>query len=507
MLRNTLTLTTLLCTAGLACSASAQIAITSHNRTVSATAGNGSGTNTATAPNADAWNQQVSKSWPAGNNSIRQTSSLSPWSLVCSMQGTNFANSDGEAGSISSLYRVEFSLSQPIDVYTQGGASNDFPFGGIDFRLFNRTTNATIMGNGAGNNYYHIPAGLYAFEQNFNSSTRGSASGSMELAFRPGNDTCQYPKQITNGVYTGTTVYASGSGDGVAACNSPASSPAVWFRYTAPVTGNLKLTTCGSGYDTVMAVFADGTCGANNNINNMITCNDDAPVDMTCGGTVNRESAIILPVTAGTSYLIRLGGWNGTTGNYQLNVGPANDRCDNMIPAIIGANPFDNTMADTDGAVLNSCVINNQNQVGGDLWWSFIPPANGILNLDTCGSSFDTKMAIYSSYSCGATNLLACNDDSCGLQSRIQNITVNGGQYYTIRVGGYANNRGTGNLNVAFSAFCPSDFNTDGVVDFFDYLDFVAAFASNQPGADFNHDNAVDFFDYLDFVAAFASGC
>jgi hypothetical protein len=54
---------------------------------------------------------------------------------------------------------------------------------------------------------------------------------------------------------------------------------------------------------------------------------------------------------------------------------------------------------------------------------------------------------------------------------------------------------------------CAADFNCDGIVDFFDYLDFVAEFSGNGPNADFNADQVVDFFDYLDFVAAFADGC
>ena len=54
---------------------------------------------------------------------------------------------------------------------------------------------------------------------------------------------------------------------------------------------------------------------------------------------------------------------------------------------------------------------------------------------------------------------------------------------------------------------CDADFNGDTIVDFFDYLDFVAAFAANDPASDFNADTVVDFFDYLDFVAAFAAGC
>lgn len=54
---------------------------------------------------------------------------------------------------------------------------------------------------------------------------------------------------------------------------------------------------------------------------------------------------------------------------------------------------------------------------------------------------------------------------------------------------------------------CTADFNSDTVVDFFDYLDFVAEFSSSGPNADFNADTVVDFFDYLDFVSAFSTGC
>lgn len=54
---------------------------------------------------------------------------------------------------------------------------------------------------------------------------------------------------------------------------------------------------------------------------------------------------------------------------------------------------------------------------------------------------------------------------------------------------------------------CSADFNADGVVDFFDYLDFVADFSSRACRSDFNGDREQDFFDYLDFVAAFSAGC
>ncbi len=62
-------------------------------------------------------------------------------------------------------------------------------------------------------------------------------------------------------------------------------------------------------------------------------------------------------------------------------------------------------------------------------------------------------------------------------------------------------------LAFGFETYRPADFNADGSIDFFDYLDFVAAFSNGDAGADFNADTSIDFFDYLDFVAAFSQGC
>jgi glucose/arabinose dehydrogenase len=69
-----------------------------------------------------------------------------------------------------------------------------------------------------------------------------------------------------------------------------------------------------------------------------------------------------------------------------------------------------------------------------------------------------------------------------------------------------------GGLSTTRSVFmypdcCPVDFDGNGQVDFFDYLDFTALFAVEDPAADFNGDGTIDFFDYLDFSAAFDRGC
>jgi trimeric autotransporter adhesin len=56
-------------------------------------------------------------------------------------------------------------------------------------------------------------------------------------------------------------------------------------------------------------------------------------------------------------------------------------------------------------------------------------------------------------------------------------------------------------------ATCRADFNRDGTLEFFDYLDFVFAFDSERQDADFDRNGSIDFFDYLEFVAAFEAGC
>jgi hypothetical protein len=52
-----------------------------------------------------------------------------------------------------------------------------------------------------------------------------------------------------------------------------------------------------------------------------------------------------------------------------------------------------------------------------------------------------------------------------------------------------------------------ADFNRDGIVDFFDYLDFMSRFSLDNIQADWNRDRRVDFFDYLDFVSDYSQSC
>ena len=100
------------------------------------------------------------------------------------------------------------------------------------------------------------------------------------------------------------------------------------------------------------------------------------------------------------------------------------------------------------------------------------------------------------------------------------NVSVDAGNFVTFSITGVTiSPAGTvgyleftgGAATVTSHAGCPSDFNGDCFVDFFDYSDYVDCFETGAcPAgrtADFNGDGFADFFDYADFVAAFEAGC
>ncbi len=184
----------------------------------------------------------------------------------------------------------------------------------------------------------------------------------------------------------------------------------------------------------------------------------------------------------------------------QLTIRPRNNDCSDSIAIPSGNITGSNVLAT--GTDITTCTFNDTT----DVWYRWTAHCSGTGVADTCGSTFDTSLAVFTDCTAGATQL-ACNDDyaQVGCSGVSSHVTWNviAGRTYLIRVAGYNANTGTFNLYVGTS----SDYNRDGIVDFFDYLDFVNDFASNQPGADFNRDGVIDFFDYLDFVQAFSTNC
>jgi hypothetical protein len=78
-----------------------------------------------------------------------------------------------------------------------------------------------------------------------------------------------------------------------------------------------------------------------------------------------------------------------------------------------------------------------------------------MLELDLCDADWDSRLAVYAGTSCPPSpdSLLACDDDGCGLQSRLE-LPVTAGHELLLRVGGYQEERGEGVLGLSFEPDC-----------------------------------------------------
>jgi hypothetical protein len=120
----------------------------------------------------------------------------------------------------------------------------------------------------------------------------------------PGNDTCAGAIPLVGGeVSTTNTANATSTGDPVPGCQGSAGK-GVWYTYTPNSSGTVSVSTCGSTYDTVLAVYT-GSCGSLS----PVICNDNN--GPSCPGS---QASVSFSVTGGTTYYILAAGAGGATG-------------------------------------------------------------------------------------------------------------------------------------------------------------------------------------------------
>jgi hypothetical protein len=324
----------------------------------------------------------------------------------------------------------------------------------------------------------------------------------------PANDICATGAQwVADGAtYTGTLLLATN--DGTASCGASSASRDVWFRYRPQVDGQVVFDTCGSAFNTVLSVRS-GSCTGN-----QVTCNDNSNV---CGPE-STNSRLFITAQAGTLYYIRLAGFSNEVGAYTFRVSggagtlpPINDTCSTRVNVSLGSSPFSTYDARTDGPSVASCDAADP-QVANDIWYAFIAPSTGTLTISTCGSPFDSKLAVYSGSGCSAleSRLVACNGNACGDDSSIS-LPVTAGQAFTIRVGGENGAAGTGQLNLSLvvppacpwhTDACYADFNNDDAIDGDDVIGFFISWDAAGSCSDTTRDDSIDGDDVIAFFSA-----
>jgi len=126
----------------------------------------------------------------------------------------------------------------------------------------------------------------------------------------PANDACASAAVIGLGTVSGSTVEATI--DGSSSCDASNNRPDVWYRYTAAADGLMTFTVSGTLLDTALSLHTGcpGDPGALE-----LVCSDDS------GGTLQPE--VTWDLAAGEEVWVRVSGYGGSAGAFDLTVGPA----------------------------------------------------------------------------------------------------------------------------------------------------------------------------------------
>jgi len=149
----------------------------------------------------------------------------------------------------------------------------------------------------------------------FDTCTGGVCTGLVDIQC---NDQCEFAVPVIVGVNTSNNSSA-GPDDGEASCQ-PDSNHDVWFKFTASCNGTTFASTTGSAMapsnDTVLSVYDLCPLSGGTELNGAM-CDDDSGVGL--------QSALNFPTTAGTTYLIRVAGFEDNKGPIVLNIRPVGD--------------------------------------------------------------------------------------------------------------------------------------------------------------------------------------
>lgn len=252
------------------------------------------------------------------------------------------------------------------------------------------------------------------------------------------------------------------SGEPTHVYSNSGSAVSVWYSWTAPSDGTLELKTQDSNFDTLMAVYTGSSVSS-------LTAragNDDYG-----GGVWSRVS---LSVTAGTTYRIAVDGYNASIGDIKLSgtftaappatpdppapepTRPANDDFANAfaLTNLYGATAYNVAATKEAGEPTH---VNSASGSSKSIWYTWTASEDGVLQLSTASSNFDTLLAVYVGDSVSSLSAKAGNDDAYpGVSWSRVSFPVSAGTTYRIAVDGYVGSSGESTLSGEFTANPPA---------------------------------------------------
>ncbi|MGH7244750.1 MAG: tail fiber domain-containing protein [Phycisphaerales bacterium] len=142
---------------------------------------------------------------------------------------------------------------------------------------------------------------------------------------------------------------------------------------------------------------------------------------------------------------------------------PVNDNMANATLVGEGTYQFTTLEATLDGP--NYICESGGVSLGKDIWYKVRTIGAGTVTVSTCGSSFDTAVAIYLGET--TSNRIACNDQrpfgTCaGANQSYVQFEAAAGATYLINVGGFSNGGGSGQLQVSGPIVGPTSYTYQG---------------------------------------------
>lgn len=135
--------------------------------------------------------------------------------------------------------------------------------------------------------------------------TSAATLSPFPAAVTAANSCASAPSIGVGAIVIGTTVGATN--DGTASCGASDFSPDVWLKFTSPASASYSIDTFGSSFDTVLSVHS--ACPGSGF---ELACNDD---------TLGLRSAVTVGVVAGNTVWIRVSGFDGAAGPFELQLG------------------------------------------------------------------------------------------------------------------------------------------------------------------------------------------
>jgi hypothetical protein len=230
----------------------------------------------------------------------------------------------------------------------------------------------------------------------------------------------------------------------------------VWFDYTATCGGTLQLTTAGSDFDALLAVYQGHGCPPGT----LLACDDDS------GG--GGAAAVTLSVAAGQDLKIRVGVAAGAgAGTLSITCTPpgppVNDACASAtVLTLVGGQA--QAIGQTDTATISPEALPCASicPMSGDVWFR-VQGTGHLMTATLCDplTDFDTVMLVYCGSDCSSLGCVTADDEGCGVPgtgvaSEVMWCSA-AGQTYWINVQGFrAVDTGGFKLRVIDGPTCPA---------------------------------------------------